>query len=102
MTHAWCSESKAAPAPVDDDEESAKPDYPRPAPPGEQQPHEHHQHEEEQPRKDKRNGLPEHERRVQEAVQKKAELNRPSKDMGAANKTGGIRISQPAGKGFGV
>lgn len=101
MTHAWCSESKAAPAPVDDDE-SAKPDYPRPAPPGEQQPHEHHQHEEEQPRKDKRNGLPEHERRVQEAVQKKAELNRPSKDMGAANKTAGIRISQPAGKGFGV
>ena len=52
-----CSENKVAAAPVDDDE-PAQMDYPRPAPPGERAAHEHRQHEEEQPRKEKRNAVP--------------------------------------------
>ena len=77
-------------------------DYPRPAAPGEQPQHEHHQHEEEQPRREKKHGLSETERRTQELLHKKADQNRPSKEMGTANKTGGMRIAQPAGRGVGL
>ncbi|KZT02028.1 uncharacterized protein LAESUDRAFT_738894 [Laetiporus sulphureus 93-53] len=78
-------------------------DYPRPAAPGEQAPH-HEQHEEEVPRKEKRKGSggDEHERRLQESLYRKAELNRPRKDMHTGknrnNIGGGGRISQPAGR----
>jgi len=76
-------------------------DYPRPAAPGEQTPH----HEEEEvPKKEKKkgNGGDEHERRLQENLYRKAELNRPSKDTHGAKNTnaigGGGRIGQPAGR----
>ncbi|EMD32585.1 hypothetical protein CERSUDRAFT_87901 [Gelatoporia subvermispora B] len=76
-------------------------DYPRPAPPGEQ-----HEHEEEPPRKEKRrgNGGDEHERRLQEDLYRKAEQNRPRRDVhGRRNSVGGGgRISQPAGKNIAV
>lgn len=81
-------------------------DYPRPAPPGEQQAHDpQHVHDdhEEVPKKDRKKGHggAEHERRLQENIMKRAELNRPTKEMGgnAAGK-GSMRIAQPAGKGF--
>jgi len=88
--------------------EQERPDYPRPAPPGEQPQHDPahvHDDHEEIPKKDKKqgHGALEHERRLQESALKKAEQNRPSKNMGAGarnNVGGGGRISQPAGKTF--
>jgi len=77
-------------------------DYPRPAPPGEQAVHEHHQHEEEQPKREKYRGMSEHERRLKEVQHKRAEGNVPSRRMSTGNKTGGLKISQPASKNLGV
>ncbi|KAH8094686.1 hypothetical protein BXZ70DRAFT_947091 [Cristinia sonorae] len=87
-----------------------RPDYPRPAPPGEQQAHDpQHVHDDhdEVPKKDKKHGHggAEHERRLQENLMKKAELNRPTKEFGSGGKSavgGGGRIGQPNGKGFAV
>ncbi|THH30222.1 hypothetical protein EUX98_g3953 [Antrodiella citrinella] len=96
------------PSPAEDE----RPDYPRPAPPGEQQAHnpDHvHDDHDEVPRKEKRrgHGSPDHERRVQESLMRKAEQNRPTKDLGGNAPIkgavgGGGRIGQPAGKGFAV
>ncbi|KAH9885442.1 hypothetical protein C8Q73DRAFT_717876 [Cubamyces lactineus] len=71
-------------------------DYPRPAPPGEQQ----HKEEEEVPKKKQGNGGDEHERRIQESLYRKAEVNRPTREFKSGGKAvgGGGRISQPAGK----
>ena len=77
-------------------------DYPRPAAPGEQPQHEHHQHEEEQPRREKKHGMPDSGRRTQEILHKRADQNRPSKEMSSTSKAGGMRIAQPAGKGVGL
>ena len=94
------------PSPTADNE---RPDYPRPAPPGEQQAHDpQHVHDDhdEVPKKEKKrgHGAVEHERRLQEDLMKKADLNRPSKEIGggAPGKSigGGGRIGQPAGKGL--
>ncbi|PSR71102.1 hypothetical protein PHLCEN_2v13071 [Hermanssonia centrifuga] len=86
-----------APSPQGDD---GPIDYPRPAAPGEQPQH----HEEEHPRRERQQGLggPEHERRLQEDMLRKAELNRPRKDLNANARGSGARISQPAAKAFGV
>lgn len=46
--------------------------------------------------------MSDNERRAQEILHKKADQKRPSKEMNAANKAGGMRIAQPAGKGVGV
>ncbi|KAJ8472330.1 hypothetical protein ONZ51_g8586 [Trametes cubensis] len=72
-------------------------DYPRPAPPGEQQ---QHKEEEEAPKKKQGNGGDEHERRIQESLYRKAEVNRPTREFKSGGKAvgGGGRISQPAGK----
>lgn len=77
-------------------------DYPRPAPPGEQPPP-HHQ-DDEVPKRKQGTGADEHERRLQENLHRKAEQNRPKKELQANAKPAGAggRISQPAGKGFGV
>ena len=40
--------------------------------------------------------------RTQREASKLARQNRPSKEMSSANKAGGIRIAQPAGKGVAV
>ncbi|OCH93001.1 hypothetical protein OBBRIDRAFT_885862 [Obba rivulosa] len=74
-------------------------DYPRPAPPGEQPPR-----EDEPPKKEKKrgNGGDEHERRLQEDLYRKAEQNRPRRDMhgrGNPSSVGGAgKTGQPAGK----
>ncbi|KAI0931180.1 hypothetical protein AcW2_000121 [Taiwanofungus camphoratus] len=79
-------------------------DYPRPAAPGEQAP----PHEDEAPKKEKKkgNGGEEHERRLQESLYRKAEQNRPRKDLHNAKNWnavgGGGRIGQPAGRGVGL
>ncbi|KIP11101.1 hypothetical protein PHLGIDRAFT_18067 [Phlebiopsis gigantea 11061_1 CR5-6] len=98
--HAAHTEHKPAADTADND--TGPTDYPRPAPPGEQPPHEHHQHEEEQPRREKKHGMSEHERRAHDIQHKKADLTRPSKEISLANKVGGMRIAQPAGKGVGL
>ena len=86
-----------------------RPDYPRPAAP--EQPHDPQQHPEEDheevpPKKEKKgHGALDHERRLQESLYRKAEQNRPTKDLGMSGKNnvgGGGRISQPAGKGIGA
>ncbi|THH18615.1 hypothetical protein EW146_g2388 [Bondarzewia mesenterica] len=88
-------------------------DYPRPAPPGTEGEHEHeHEHEhahneEEVPKKEKKQGHGAHdnERKLRESAQRKAEENRPRKEgwaPGGKHTGGGGRISQPAGKAFGV
>lgn len=77
-------------------------DYPRPAPPGEQPPHEHHPHEEEQPKREKHRGMSDHERRLKEAQYKRAEGNVPMRRMSTGSRTAGMKISQPASKGFGI
>lgn len=82
------------------DNDTGPTDYPRPAAPGEQPPHEHHPHEEEQPRRDKKHSTTDSERRVHEMQHKKADYTRPSKST--ANKTGGMRIAQPAGRSIGL
>ncbi|KAI8981313.1 hypothetical protein BD414DRAFT_420035 [Trametes punicea] len=72
-------------------------DYPRPAAPGEQQAH---KDEEEAPKKKQSNGGDEHERRIQESLYRKAEMNRPTREFknGSRPVGAGGRISQPAGK----
>ena len=91
------SEPKAS-APEPEPEEEEPTDYPRPPPPGTGEPHQHNQHEEEQPKREKK----QHDFKPQESMQKKAEFNRPSKDIPAAKaNTAGSRISQPQSK-FGV
>ncbi|KAI0066579.1 hypothetical protein BV25DRAFT_1835595 [Artomyces pyxidatus] len=83
-------------------------DYPRPAPPSEEQ-HAHYEQdqvpphtEEELPKKEKKqgNGMHDNERRLRESAQRKAEGNRPRKEIIGGGKTvgGGGRISQPGGK----
>ena len=76
-------------------EEDTPADYPRPAAPGQQHQEEHHRHEDEQPRKDHKHGQggPEHERRIQESLHKKAEQNRPSKEP--FSKVPVTRVMQP-------
>ena len=46
--------------------------------------------------------MTEHERRAHEMQHKKADHTRPSKEINPANKVGGMRIAQPAGKGVGL
>ncbi|KAI0714689.1 hypothetical protein C8Q76DRAFT_619354 [Earliella scabrosa] len=78
--------------------------YPRPAAPGEQ-PHAEHHQEEEVPKRKQGTGADEHERRLQESLYRKAEQNRPKKELQGNPKNvpgAGGRISQPAGKGFGA
>ncbi|KAH9926429.1 uncharacterized protein B0H18DRAFT_1006054 [Fomitopsis serialis] len=78
-------------------------DYPRPAAPGEEAPHDHDGHDE-VPKKEKKRGSggDEHERRLQESLSRKAEQNRPRRDLhGARNLNavgGGGRIAQPIGR----
>ncbi len=76
-------------------------DYPRPAAPGTAEPHQHTQREEEQPRNDKKQGQGafEHDHRLKEDLYRKAEQNRPSKDIPVTKAaTAGSRISQPQNK----
>ncbi|KAI1790998.1 hypothetical protein LXA43DRAFT_1013999 [Ganoderma leucocontextum] len=89
-------ERKANPPPAD-----TPPDYPRPAAPGEQQVHHQQQQEEEVPKKKQGTGGEEHERRIQESLYRKAEHNRPKKELGTGTKVVN-RISQPAGKPLGA
>ena len=84
------SEPKATSSP--DEDEPA--DYPRPPPPGTGESHQHNQHEEEQPKHEKKK----QDYKPQESMQKKAEFNRPSKDIPNANASAGSRISQPQSK----
>ncbi|KAJ3552637.1 hypothetical protein NM688_g4047 [Phlebia brevispora] len=82
-------------------EEAEPADYPRPAAPGTAEPHQHNQHEEEQPKKEKKQGqgAVEHERRLKEDLYRKAEQNRPKKDIPVTKASvAGTRISQPASK----
>ena len=95
-----CPSEPKVPSESDEDEPA---DYPRPAPPGTGEPHQHNQHDEEQPKRDKKQLL-EHERRIQEELQRKAELNRPSKDIPKTKPAAGAagRISQPQSKVFAI
>ncbi|PIL31228.1 hypothetical protein GSI_05926 [Ganoderma sinense ZZ0214-1] len=89
---------KTSPPPAD-----TPPDYPRPAAPGEQQVHHHQQQqqEEEVPKRKHGSGGDEHERRIQESLYRKAEQNRPKKELSTGPKVAN-RISQPAGKTLGA
>ncbi|EPQ60183.1 hypothetical protein GLOTRDRAFT_123940 [Gloeophyllum trabeum ATCC 11539] len=81
-------------------------DYPRPN--GQSGDHDgaHHHNEEEIPRREKRQGHnnTEKELKIRENARRKAEMNRPSKDIGFGGKDGarGGRIAQPAGKGVAI
>ena len=62
----------------------------------------HHQHQEEEvPKRKQGTGGDEHERRIQESLYRKAEQNRPKKELGTGPKVVN-RISQPAGKALGA
>ncbi|KAH9830459.1 uncharacterized protein C8Q71DRAFT_886281 [Rhodofomes roseus] len=78
-------------------------DYPRPAPPGEDGPH-NHEHHDEVPKKEKKRGGggDDHERRLQESLYRKAEQNRPRRDLHGAKNLNAVgaggRIAQPIGR----
>ncbi|OAX38124.1 hypothetical protein K503DRAFT_770817 [Rhizopogon vinicolor AM-OR11-026] len=80
-------------------------DYPRPADHGEEEAHAPPHNEEEVPKKKKHHGHGSHDdNRLLESAYRKAEASRPTRDhVGGKNGFGGGgRISQPAGKTFGV
>ncbi|KAK7695224.1 hypothetical protein QCA50_002414 [Cerrena zonata] len=91
-------------SPTPPSQEQEPTDYPRPVAPGDQQVHDpQHPHDdhEEVPKKDKKrgHGALDHERRLQESLHRKAEQNRPTRDLAnAKNDRGGKIIGQPAGK----
>ncbi|EPS99446.1 hypothetical protein FOMPIDRAFT_1060845 [Fomitopsis schrenkii] len=78
-------------------------DYPRPAAPGDDAPHNHEPHDD-VPKKEKKRGSggDEHERRLQESLYRKAEQNRPRKNLHGAKNLNAIgaggRIAQPMGR----
>jgi len=95
-TNGPASADVPAPAPT-----AAATDYPRPAPPQDLV-----NNEDEPPKKDKRQGHGNHdhdnEKKAQEAVYRKAEATRPTRDaIGGKSGFGGAgRVLQPGGKGF--
>jgi len=92
--------SEKSPSPEANEE-----DYPRPAAPGEE-PHQHILHNEEElpPKKEKKHGNHENERKLKEFAHWKVDITRPTRDLQGGNKSFGAsgRIAQPAGKGLGV
>jgi len=120
-THNASSVNKNTAAKSDEDVDAdaagrAAADYPRPAPPGpttandapplpppqhtHQHQHQHQHNEDEAPPKKDRN-----EKKVQELPHWKLETTRPTRDNihgGSKGHPKGMRIAQPAGKGFGV
>lgn len=94
----------AAPQATPPTEREPAPDYPRPAAPGgdEQGAHQQQQHHEEEnsPKKERKHGQHDAERKTKEYAQWKAESTRPTRDSVPAYKAG-ARIVQPA-KGFGL
>ncbi|KAF9011313.1 hypothetical protein BDQ17DRAFT_1345938 [Cyathus striatus] len=89
---------------ADNEPDASQLDYPRPAPPGsetERQHKEHHQRQEDE-RKEKKHHL--HDGQKDYAFWK-AESTRPTRDPQSVlskSPTAGVRIGQPAGKGFGA
>lgn len=94
-----CSPRDKSPSPKGEDPA----DYPRPAAPGDDAPHNHEPHDD-VPKKEKKRGSggDEHERRLQESLYRKAEQNRPRKNLHGAKNLNAIgaggRIAQPMGR----
>lgn len=71
---------------------------------GEEHVHPPHNNEEEVPKKDKKQGNSENEKKLKELAHRKADATRPTRDTQGGGKNFGAagRIAQPAGKGLGV
>jgi len=93
--------SAATEAPPTEKETEIETDYPRPAAPGEEEAVHHIHHEEEvPPKKNKKHENYEDDKRQMEAEQRKAEMNRPTREglqkSGGKGFGGAGRIAQPA------